>query len=78
LRWSVVPTEQPGHATEHPTATVAAAAAPLLIRDDDNWHSIRCARVRDSEVVEEQAVVGERDYCHACALFVSEEVARDD
>ena len=58
------------------TATVAAASAPLLIRDDDNWHSIRCARVRDSEVVEENADVGERDYCHCCRLFVSEEVAR--
>ena len=58
------------------TATVAAAAAPLLIADDDNWHSIRCARVRDSEVVEEGADVGEREYCHCCRLFVGEEVAR--
>ena len=58
------------------TATVAAASAPLLIAADDNWHSIRCVKVRDSEVVEEQAAVGERDYCHCCRLFVPAEVAR--
>jgi len=58
------------------TTNVAAAAAPLLIADDDNWHSIHCARVRDSEIVARDADVGDRDYCHACALFVSEEVAR--
>ena len=59
-------------------ATTAAADAPLLIADDDNWHSIWCARVRDSEVVERNADIGEREYCWACGLFVDEEVAADD
>jgi len=58
------------------TTNTAAADAPLLIAADDNWHSMFCARVRDSEVVEKNADIGERDYCWACELFVDEEVAR--
>lgn len=53
----------------------AAATAPLLIAADDKWHSIHCARVRDSEIVEREADVAGRQYCHACGLFVSEEVS---
>jgi hypothetical protein len=55
-------------------ATTAAADAPLLIADDDNWHSIWCAKVRDSEVVKKNADIGGRDYCWACELFVDAEV----
>jgi len=60
---------RPGHATEQSTATVAAAAAPLLIADDDNWHSIQCARVRDSEVVEKNGDIDGRKHCPVCGLF---------
>lgn len=50
-------------------ANVAAAAAPLLIAADDRWHSIRCAKVRDSEVVEENADTDGRKHCPVCGLF---------
>ena len=56
--------------------TTTAADAPLLIAADDNWHSMFCARVRDSTVVEKDADIGEREYCWACELFVGEEVVR--
>jgi len=67
--------ERDGHAVKQPT--VAAAAAPLLIADDDDWHSIRCARVRDSEVVESNADIEGREHCPVCGLFAHpSEVAR--
>lgn len=56
--------------------TDATDDAPLLIADDDNWHSMHCARVRDSEVTETNVDVAERDHCHVCGLFVDTEVAQ--
>lgn len=53
--------------------TDIADDAPLLIAADDNWHSMHCARVRDSEVVETNVDVAERDHCHVCGLFVDVE-----
>jgi hypothetical protein len=67
--------DRPTDAVKQPT--VAAAAAPLLIADDDDWHSIRCARVRDSEVVEASADIEGREHCPVCGLFADpSEVAR--
>jgi len=51
------------------TTNTAAASAPLLIDADDRWHSIRCAKVRDSEVVEREADTGGRQHCPVCGLF---------
>jgi hypothetical protein len=62
--------------TDETAASDIAPDAPLVADDPSVWHPIRCGRVRDADDVQSVEVIGQRELCRWCQLFVDQDTAR--